>query len=207
MVATQHRMRNDGYVAKIESKLSVQKDHFVSSPAYHILVGDILKQVKELDAAAESATRSIKDTIEKIDKGSRAINDFCDALFTGVISMEGRVLTYRTNNFGVVTEKVLSKRGEEFPFNTIPVYQGFLSYQNILTAEDRAAIKKSVDDRYNSDSPEIGLTGAKLKVELADNKIQAGIMSAESFPEKVDILEFIVKLKQQFNIFCMENEI
>ena len=45
---------------------------------------------------------------------------------------------------------------------------------------DRAAIKKSVDDRYNSDSPEIGLTGAKLKVELADNKIQAGIMSAES---------------------------
>ena len=45
------------------------------------------------------------------------------------------------------------------------------------------------------------------KVELADNKIQAGIMSAESFPEKVDILEFIVKLKQQFNIFCMENEI
>ena len=136
MVATQHRMRNDGYVAKIESKLSVQKDHFVSSPAYHILVGDILKQVKELDAAAESATRSIKDTIEKIDKGSRAINDFCDALFTGVISMEGRVLTYRTNNFGVVTEKVLSKRGEEFPFNTIPVYQGFLSYQNILTAED-----------------------------------------------------------------------
>lgn len=205
MVATSNRMQNDGHAAKREIKLSVQKDHFVASPAYHALVSDIIKQIRELDAAAEKVIKAAEEKVSKIGEGSRAINDYCDALFTGVISMEGRVLAYRPNNFGVVTEKLLSKRGDEFPFNAIPVYQGFLSYQRLLTAEDKAAIKKSVDERYNSDSPEIKLTGEKLKVELADNKAQAWSMSAEAFPEKAEILEFIIKLKQQFNIFCMEN--
>lgn len=31
MVATEHRMQNDGYAAKREIKLSVQKDHFVAA--------------------------------------------------------------------------------------------------------------------------------------------------------------------------------
>lgn len=207
MVATKYAMQNDGYAAKRETKLSVQKDHFVAAPAYHVIVRDILKLVKELDAAADVAIALLEDKISRIGEGSRAISDYCDALFTGVISLEGRVVTYRQNNFGIVTETILSKRGAEFAFNAIPVYQGFLSYQTLLTAEAKNAIRKSVDDRYNTDAPEIAATGTMLKTELADNKVQAWVMSAELYPEKAEILEFIMKLKQQFNIFCMENGI
>ena len=85
--------------------------------------------------------------------------------------------------------------------------QSLLSYQTLLTAEAKNAIRKSVDDRYNTDAPEIAATGTMLKTELADNKVQAWVMSAELYPEKAEILEFIMKLKQQFNIFCMENGI
>lgn len=207
MIATKNAMQNDGYGAKRETKLSVQKDHFVAAPAYHAIVRDILKQVKELDTAADAAIALLEDKISRIGEGSRAISDYCDALFTGVISLEGRVVTYRQNNFGIVTETILSKRGAEFAFNAIPVYQGFLSYQTLLTAEAKTAIRKSVDDRYNTDAPEIVTTGTMLKTELADNKVQAWVMSAELYPEKAEILEFIMKLKQQFNIFCMENGI
>ena len=207
MTATQSRMKNDGYAAKRETKLSVQKDHFVAAPAYHSLVSEILQQIKGLNDAAGKAIKSIEGKISKIGEGTRAVVDYCDALFTGVISVEGRILAYRQNNFGVVAEKLLSKRAPEFPFNAIPVYQGFLSYQTVLTAEDRAAIKKDADDRYNADAPEIKAAGLMLKDELADNKIQAWAMSAEAFPEKAEIMEFLVKLKQQFNIFCMENGI
>ena len=77
----------------------------------------------------------------------------------------------------------------------------------MLTVDTKNAIKKSVDDRYNTDAPEIRTTGTMLKTELADNKVQAWVMSAELYPEKAEILEFIMKLKQQFNIFCMENSI
>ena len=207
MTATQSKMKNDGYAAKTETKLSVQKDHFVAAPAYHSLVSDILQQIKGLDSAAAEAIRNIEEKTAKIGEGSRALGDYCDALFTGVISLEGRVLTYRQSNYGVVTEKVLSKRAPEFPFNTIPVYQGFLSYQAVLTAEDRAAIKTATDDRYNADAPEIKTTGTMLKNELSDNKIQAWSMSAEAVPEKAEIMDFIIKLRQQFSIFCMDNGI
>ena len=207
MVATSNAMQNDGYADKRETKKSVQKDHFVAAPAYHEIVRNILSGVKELDAQAAEAIKLLSEKIARIGAGSRAINDYCDALFTGVIALEGRMVVYRKNDYGVVSEQVLSKRGDDFAFNAIPVYQGFVSYQTLLDDDTKAAIKKSVDDRYNSDSPEIKTTGTMLKAELADNKVQAWVMSAEAFPEKPEIIEFIMKMKQQFNIFCMENGI
>lgn len=207
MVETKYGMQNDGYIAKKETKLSVLKDHFVAAPAYHAVVGNILDALKRQDAAANEAIKMLEDKISRIGAGSRAINDYCDAIFTGVITLEGRMIVYRKNDFGIVTETVLSKRGEEFAFNAIPVYQGFLSYQSLLNDEAKAAIKQSVNDRYNSDSPEIKATGTMLKGELTDNKIQAWVMSADAFPERPEIIDFIMKIKQRFNIFCMENEI
>ena len=207
MVTTKHAMQDDGYAAKREAKLSVQKDHFVAAPAYHAFVKEILESMKQLDEATNSTIKLLEDKISRIGAGSRAINDYCDALFTGVIALEGRMIIYRKNDFGIVTETVLSKRGEDFEYNSIPVYQGFVSYQKLLDDEAKATIKKSVDDRYNSASSEIQTTGTMLKTELADNKVQAWVMSAEAFPEKAEIVDFIMKLKQQFSIFCMENGI
>lgn len=205
MVPTEHRMQNDGYAAKREIKLSVQKDHFVAAAPYHEVVRGILKQMDELKDAIDGAIRTVQDRIDRIGQGGRAIQDYCDALFTGVIHVEGRVLSYRKDSFS--SEKVLSKRGAEFPFSVIPFYQGFLSYQTLLTGEEKDAARKSVDDRYNADSPEIKATGTVLKDEFTDNKVQAWIMSAEAFPEKDEIMEFLKTLKKQFDIFRMENGI
>lgn len=207
MIATQNRMQNDGYAAKDEIWLSVRKDHFVAAPAYHGLVSGILRRIRELDNAAAQAVKNIEEKTAKISEGGQALKNYCDALFFGVISIEGRVLVYRQDNFGVVTERVLSRRAEEFPFNTIPIYQGFLNYQALLTGEERAAIKKRADELYDANSPELKRNGTKMKEELSDSRIQAWIMSAEAFPEKAEIMEFLIKLKQQFSIFCMENEI
>ena len=117
------------------------------------------------------------------------------------------MVVYRKSEFGIVTETILSKRGDEFPFSSIPAYQGFLSYQSLLNDDIRATIKKSVDERYNENSPEIRATGTMLKEELADTKVQAWVMRADAFPEKAEIVDFIMKVKQQFNTFCIENGI
>ena len=207
MVEAGYAMQNDGFAGKRETKLSVQKDHFVSAPVLQDIAKEILDEMKSLDAAKNEAIKLLEDKITRIGAGNRAISDYCDALFTGVIALEGRMIVYRKSEFGVVTETVLSKRGDEFPFSAIPVYQGFLNYQSLLNDEMRTAIKKSVDERYNSDAPEIKTTGAMLKEELADNKVQAWVMYADAFPEKAEIVDFIMKVKQQFNTFCMENGI
>lgn len=207
MRATKNSMPNDGYADKKETRLSVQKDHFVAAPPYHSLVREILRQLQTQDARAAEAIQRLEEKIARIGEGGRALADYCDALFTGIIHLEGRMVVYRKNQFGAVTETVLSKRGEEFPFNAIPVYQGFLSYQTLLAGEDRETIRRCVDERYNTNSPEIKASGEALKTELADNKVQAWSMNAEAFSEKAEIMEFVIRLKQRFSSFCMENGI
>ena len=207
MVATKYGIQNDGYAKEVKDKIEIQKDHFVSAPAYHIIVKKILDEMKSLGAAKNEAIKLLEDKITRIGAGNRAISDYCDAIFTGVITLEGYMVVYRKSEFGIVTETILSKRGDEFPFSSIPAYQGFLSYQSLLNDDIRATIKKSVDERYNENSPEIRATGTMLKEELADTKVQAWVMRADAFPEKAEIVDFIMKVKQQFNTFCMENGI
>lgn len=205
MAPTQDRMQDDGHAAKREDKLRVQKDHFVAAVPYHDRVRSILKEVDKLKAAIDGAAKTVQDKIDKIGQGGRAQQDYCDALFTGVIHMEGRILSYRKDTFS--PERVLSKRGEEFPFSSLPFYQAFLSYQTVLTGEERDDIRKKVDVLYNSDAPEIRTCGAALKEEFTDNKVQAWSMIAEKFPEREEIMDFLKNLKKQFDIFCMENGI
>lgn len=207
MVYAGYSMPNVGLATKRETKLRVQKDHFVAAPGYHDVVRGILDQMKSVDAEAQAAAKLLGDKVTAIGVGNASIRDYCDALFTGVIALEGRMVVYRKSEYGMITETVLSKRGGDFPYNAIPVYQGYLSYQSLLSEEDKAAIRKLVDDRYNMDAPEIRTAGTMLKTELADNKVQAWSMAADAFADKAKVMDFIKKLKQQFSIFCMENGI
>lgn len=211
MIPTAYTMKNDG-VAESAIKRVVQKDHFVSSPAYHVIVRDILAKVKEAANAADAVIDVLQTKIDKIQaetdkirKRNQAINDYCDSLFSGVIGLEGGVVTYRQNSFGI--EITLCKRGGDFPFYAIPLYQAFLSYQALLTDETKAEIKKNVDDRFNRNSPELKTAGAILKDELTDDKVRNWVQRAEEFPEKAEILEFITKLKQLFGSFCLDYHI
>lgn len=206
MTISGYSMQNDGFAGRRETKKSVQKDHFVASPAYHIMVQEILDKIKATKSSAIKAKNILNERIAKVSEGSKDVGDFCDALFTGVISLEGRTITYRQNQYGIITEIVLSKRGEGFELSAIPVYQGFLSYQ-AMTSEMTEEIRKLVNDRYNTDSPEIRTTGEMLKNELTDDKVTAWAQLAASYEQRADIVEFLGKLKQRFSIFCLENAI
>ena len=207
LVATKYALKSDGHTPTEEKKFSILKDHFVSAPAYYAIVKKSLDDLKNANTSKNEAIKLLEDKITRIGAGNRAISDYCDALFTGVITLEDAKVVYRKNEFGIVTETVLSARDDAFAFGKIPVYQGFLSYQSLLDDDTRTAIKKTVNDRYNSGSSEIKTTGTMLKEELADNKVQAWVMRADNSPEKAEIVDFIMKVKQQFNIFCMENDI
>lgn len=206
MVRTKYFMQNDGYAATMETKLSVRKDHFVSAPTYHMIAREILKQMYEKKAEAEAVKEELSSKIRKIGEGGRSLVDYCEAVFTGVISVEGRVVTYHQNSFGVITDYVLSKRGAEFEYGAIPVYQGFVNYQ-ILPEDIKEEIRKIVDERLNTDSPEITTTGKLLKDVLNDDMISAWVQLANGYSNRGDIIDFLKNLKQRFQIFCLENNI
>ena len=203
---TRYAMRNDGHVQTPEDKRRIQKDYFVSSPVLQLEAKESLAKLEKLRADADSAAKALQDAIDRAEKGTRAMNAYCDALFTGVLSLEGRVLLYRESQYGVTSETVLSKRDEAFPFGTIPVYQGFLSYQ-ALPEELRAAMSQKANDRLNADAPEIRETCGKLREALRDDQVNAWAQLAASFPQRGEIVAFLGTLKQRFQIFCLENAV
>ena len=203
---TRYAMRNDGHVEREEDKRRIQKDYFVSSPVLQLEAKESLAKLEKLRADADSAAKALQDAIDRAEKGTRAMNAYCDALFTGVLSLEGRVLLYRESQYGVTSETVLSKRDDAFPFGTIPVYQGFLSYQ-ALPEELRAAMSQKANDRLNADAPEIRETCGKLREALRDDQVNAWAQLAASFPQRGEIVAFLGTLKQRFQIFCLENAV
>ena len=53
------------YAEKKETKLSVQKDHFVSAPVLQNIAKEILEETKSLDAAKNEAIKLLEDKIRK----------------------------------------------------------------------------------------------------------------------------------------------
>ena len=134
------------------------------------------------------------------------MNAYCDALFTGVLSLEGRVLLYRESQYGMTKETVLSKRDDTFPFGTIPVYQGYLSYQ-ALPEEVQAAVTQKANDLLNADAPEIRENCGKLREALRDDQVNAWSQLAAKLPQRDEIMAFLGEFMQRFQIFCLENAV
>lgn len=204
MIATAYHMKDDGFVANMESKLRVRKDHFVASPVYQMVVDDILQQMDDLEQSVNEAKERLQNKLKAIATNSNALVDYCDALFTGVISWDGPIVKYEKVTFGITEEITLSKRDAAYPFATIPVYQAFLSYQ-ALDDTIKAEIKDLANQRINVGAPEITTTGTKLKDYLADERINSWAQRASTLAQRAEILELLGNVKKQFSMFCMDN--
>lgn len=206
MVKTEYKMRNDGYAQEKSDKLRVQKDHFVEAPSYQMIVADAVKDLEEIDDAKAKALSEMQTVADRLGTGAKDLTSYFNALFSGVVSVEGLVIVYHQTELGVTTDYVLSKKDTEFRFGDIPYYQGYLSYTG-LSSEIRTGIQTQVNDRLNALAPEIKVSCESLKALLADERIKGLALQAAEFAERADIVEFLKKLKQQFTVFCQANGI
>lgn len=208
MVRTIYSMQNDGYAEKKETKLSVRKDHFVFSPVYHKIVKDILEQIESIKEEAENIKKILHYKIKEIESNEKNFDDYCEALFTGVIVIEGKVVMYYQTNDGITEDITLSKYGDEFEYKEIPVYQGYITYKNMDT-EIKKEIKGIVDERHNTNAEEIQETILQLKENFSDNHINSLVRLADAkyTMNYGNIVEFLRKLKKNFDIFYSNNMI
>ena len=206
MTRTAFAFPTDGFRENKEFILSIQQDHFVSAPAIHQKIASIISEMESALTRKAGIIAAAESRISDIKKGGSAVADYCDAIFTGVISFEGRVVVYHQNDYGLVTDITLSKKGEDFVFGSIPLYQGFVSYQK-LPAETRKEIKKLANDRINTDAPELYSTGKALKEVFTGNRMTAWAQLAADFEQRMDIIAFIGDLSKRFDTYCKENGI
>ena len=193
MVATRYSIPNDGQKDTTEGWDRFRRDYFVSFPVYQMEVRDILKQIKGIKEEIEQVKSKLQNKIDVIEVVGANIDDYFDAIFTGVINIEGTVVSYHSNEFGK-DDIILSKRDKtEYPFCTIHLYQAFINYQNI-DEETKAEIANRVSNAYNVEYNKIQETGKILKEMLGAGKLEAWLELAKNFDKRDDIVYFLKKL-------------
>ncbi|MBR3569738.1 MAG: hypothetical protein IKN96_02900 [Oscillibacter sp.] len=199
----------DGDRSEEEIILRVQEDHFVSSPAYH---AGILRTLETLDAAeaALSAAADKEDEMKRLgerqaqeaEARKRLMNDYCEALFTGVLEMSGRAVTYPNDGMPVT----LCEFSGEYPYARIPVYQAFLNYRK-LSSEAQARIRREYQKRYRENAPELRAAGGALKEALPQNRQSILMELAGNWDNGAEIQAFLKDFFRRFQMFCLDNEI
>jgi len=185
MVATRYSIPNDGHQDTTEDRL--RRDYFISFPVCQMEVRDILKQIKGIKEEIEQVKSKLQNKIDVIEVVGANIEDYFDAIFTGVINIEGTVVSYHSNEFGK-DDIILSKRDKtEYPFCTIPLYQAFINYQNI-DKETKTEIANRVSNAYNVEYKKIQDTGKILKEMLGAGKLASWLEQAKSFAESDNIV-------------------
>lgn len=206
MVKSEYKMRDDGYAQERSDKLRVQRDHFVEAPAYQMVVSDAVDQLDAVKDAVEKALADMQEKENKLGTGAKGMTNYFEALFSGVVSVEGMVIVYHQSEFGVTTDHILSKRDTAFPFAVIPFYQGYLNFQ-ALSPDLQTGIQGLVNDRLNALAPEMKASCESLKTLLSDERVNSMAQQAANFAERADIMAFLKKLKQEFTLFCQSNGI
>ena len=207
-------LKNDGYAGRAEDKRSVQKDYFIASPAYHERVRDHIEEIKSLKESRDKAASRLREAMDSLQRGmeeraqeKRNVANYCDALFTGILTLEGRQIFYReTDILGLGQETTLSRISDAFPYGRIPFYQAYLSFAS-LDGEKKETIRKRANDRMDRQAPELAAAAKALKDSLSPAKLQGYAVIVEDYKEKTQILEFLKTMVGRFNAFCLENEI
>lgn len=198
MIKTDKSLPTDGYRETKDFIFSIQRDYFVSSPALHDAVRIQVERIEKMISRAQLLIVTAEEKMDFVKFYENWVRDYYEALITGVIAVEGRVVAYNRNNNGVKDTVILSKRGEEYPFNNIPLYQGFLNYQ-LLEYDVKSEIKETVDERLKIDAPEIHTIGRELKAFLSSDRLDAYCQLAANYKESTEIITFISKLKREMD--------
>lgn len=206
MLETEMTLPEDGVRNTNQNILRIQKDYFAASPA----LCEVVKEwVGAIEASMLRANRIIEEAeqkMQKIKSGSNAMQDYCEAIFTGVISVEGKVIIYNRVTDGIKDPVTLSKKGEAYPFDSIPLYQGFLSYR---AWEDnlKNEVKGIVNDKLNESAPELLAVGKAMRDYLSEDRLTAWVQLAANYEQQAEIKTFLGELKRRFNTYCLENGI
>jgi hypothetical protein len=194
------QMQRDGEDSqKVRSRVAL--DHFVASPNYQIQVSQIVEKAEKVIAAGQEAYKALKDKIDDTTNDVVSLNSYCDALFTGVISIDGATVSYVKGGLMKKVEK-LCEYGAAYPFSSIPVYQGFVSFK-AMSQGDKDNIAKTAAERINGKSGEIQTALENLRTTvLNENKIASYQNMADTLAERDQIIAFLEQLIQRFESFA-----
>ena len=177
---------------------------------------DCLMYAPVIQAKAAEAVKTIetvnsrfKELPSKIEKKGLELqrekyNDFFDALFTGVITVDGKNMILVPDPATSANRTMLYMSGEDYKYTYLPIYQAFVSFE-MLAKVVRNTAGTAARSRIDEDDPVIDSVCRKLLEIFTEEEFDEWALLAKSSEQKVFISDFINELKSRFQRFCLEN--
>ena len=205
LTETELAVQRDG-IAEPKTRKIILRDRFVAAPALQMAAMKNLEQYKALSDAVKQGIDEVKGKISKLQEKSKMMPAYFDALFTGVIAKKGKRLVYNSGE-AFAEDIVFSSLDDEFPFgDTVPMFQGYLTFQK-APEELRAAIIKEARNRKNDESPIIKEVAPDLKLELSPERVAARIALISGKAEEEAIREFMRDITKNYQSFAVLNDL
>lgn len=183
----------------------IQRDYFVSSPAFYPIASGYVEQIEAAKEQAEALLQKIEERKSTIDKVRRDREDYYNAVFTGVIELNGNLITYESGKYGISKTYELSKIGTDFPYGKISIYQGFKKYCE-LEEKVKQEIAEKANDILTSRKDEVIARIGRLKEEFSEKRVKEWTVYAQQREDSKDICEFLFDIRENFQIHCEAHE-
>ena len=170
-----------------------------------------VKQAKAAESVKtiETVNNRFKELPSRIEKKGLELqrekyNDFFDALFTGVITVDGKNMILIPGPTPSANRTMLYMSGEDYKYTYLPIYQAFVSFE-MLAKVVRNTAGTAARSRIDEDDPVIDSVCRKLLEIFTEEEFEEWALLAKSSEQKVFISDFINELKSRFQRFCLEN--
>ena len=169
----------------------VMKDHVVDSKK----MSDVIRSEIAKEDKLEEVLKSLDAARTSIGSGMMSKENFKNALYTGVISVNIPRITCSEERRGMrVNEIVLSEPAMEPYGKLVPFYQAFITYSN-MTEEDRKRIDEMTLNRMNGTEWQAVMQDSCESLEQTFSDRYLGVMQqkAEMIPEhSKEIVELLL---------------
>ena len=199
MMPTGEFFNNDGSPEE-ELRESLRKEHFYLEPSHRIKVKAIIDKIDAIALRAKVAEATLRKKMNSVLVNANDFSNYSEALFAGVFKISGRNISYIQDDLGLETEHILTKPSPEFPFNSIPMYQAYVTYQS-LPGDMKSEIRTRTDEIIDTDPDTLknGITAVTIMLE----RINAFKSAAARFEQKAEIESFLTDLNKKFKTeFC-----
>ena len=193
-------IRNDGMSGHEEK---VRKDHVVSSKE----MSDIIREELNKETILDQCESELEEAKNSIGSGIKSKDDFFNAVYSGIISINIPKITFITETFGMTKEVVLSEPRLEPAGKYVPLYQAYLTYLEISDA-DRNAINSNTEKRLNSSMEYMVVMQEQCDQLLeifSDRYLGTMQMQAQKLPEKTEeIIGFLLEFRMGIDNFKIQ---
>ena len=194
---TMHLVVDGNDYGKKVKRDAIMFDHFFAAPTYMEKVKELVEFKKKTKKEFDELKELLEAKMGAITQGTKDLTNYSNAIFSGVLSYNSAMISYESDDIFAEPYILCERNEEEYPYYTIPIYQGYENYQK-LSIQVKNEITKKVNTLLDDASPQLKEVVEKLNELLSQKKMKIWSQLADDYEDGDEIKEVLRKFLNNY---------